>query len=49
MVRVGGKRVKPYSSGSFWISAIAAMGIPKLDAGPQKSALPGSQMAPCFH
>ena len=27
-----------YISGSFWVSIIAAMGIPKLDTGPQKSA-----------
>lgn len=27
-----------YISGSFFMSAMAAKGIPKLDAGPQKSA-----------
>lgn len=27
-----------YSSGDFWVSITAAMGIPKLDTGPQKSA-----------
>lgn len=27
-----------YISGSFWVSMTAAMGIPKLEAGPQKSA-----------
>lgn len=27
-----------YISGLFWVSRIAAIGIPKLDAGPQKSA-----------
>ena len=31
------KGIKTYSSGSFWKSAMAARGIPKLEAGPQKS------------
>jgi len=29
----------PYISGSFCVSITAAMGIPKLDAGPQKSVV----------
>jgi len=31
-------KVVAYISGSFWVSITAAMGIPKFDAGPQKSA-----------
>ncbi len=34
-----GLRVRAgYISGSFWVSITAAMGMPKLEAGPQKSA-----------
>lgn len=29
---------RTYISGSFWVSITAAIGIPKLETGPQKSA-----------
>ena len=31
-----------YIEGSFWVSRTAAMGMPKLEAGPQKSAVRGA-------
>ena len=34
---VGGKREGAYKSGSFCVSITAASGIPKFEAGPQKS------------
>ena len=37
-----------YNSGSFCVSITAAMGMPKLDAGPQKSVNWGPLSA-CFH
>lgn len=37
-----------YTVGSFWVSITAAMGMPKLEAGPQKSARGSCGQPACF-
>ena len=37
----GGEGKQTYRSGLFWVSMTAAMGMPKLETGPQKSVQSG--------
>ena len=42
-------RSSAYNSGLFLVSITAARGIPKFDAGPQKSVQTPCQLSPALH